>query len=262
MDTSATEQHWISGAVAVVTGGASGIGRSISLEAARRGALVVIADIDEVGAQETLAQISEWGGEATFYETDVTREAEVRALAARATALGPVRYLANSAGLQTYGTAETTSEELWDRTLDVNLKGIYLTCRHFIPSIRASGGGGIVNISSIQGLRCQRNVLAYATSKGAVVAMTRSLGLDHAAEGIFVNCICPGSIDTPLLRYCAAQHGELGQVLKDWGNQHPIGRIGTAEEIAKCTMFLWSPDSNFIVGQAIVADGGLGSIIL
>ncbi|MEZ5041279.1 MAG: glucose 1-dehydrogenase [Saprospiraceae bacterium] len=255
-------KHWISGKVAIITGGASGIGQSIALEAASHGALVVIADINEKLGTETVHRLNSGGGKAIYIKTDVTKAQAISALVEAAAAFGPIKYLANSAGLQTYGTAETTTEATWDLTMDINLKSMFLVCQQVLPKIRENGGGGIVNISSIQGLRCQKNVLAYATSKGAVIAMTRSMGLDYAAEGISVNCICPGSIDTPLLRYGAAQHGEVEAVLEDWGRHHPIGRIGNPAEIAKTALFLWSPDASFIVGQAIVADGGLGSIIL
>lgn len=256
------ENNWIKGKVAIITGGASGIGQAIALEAAKRGAKVVIADINEVAGTATLESIKQQKGEALFIKTDVTQAGAIKNMVKQAGFLGPVKFLANSVGLQTYGTVDTTSEEEWDLSMNVNLKSMFLVSQQVLPAIRENGGGAIVNISSIQGLRCQKNVLTYATSKGAVVAMTRSMGLDYAAEGIYVNCICPGSIDTPLLRYGAAQHGEVEDVLQDWGQQHPIGRIGTAAEIAKTALFLWSPDSNFIVGQAIVADGGLGSIIL
>lgn len=254
--------HWIKNQVAIVCGGGSGIGRAIVLEAAKCGAKVVIVDINEKAGRETLALVEASGNPGIFIPTDVTDSRAVHNMVAQAESFGPVKYLANSAGLQTYGTLDTTTEKLWDDTLEVNLKSMFLVSRQVLPKIRENGGGGIVNISSVQGLRCQKNVLAYATSKGAVIAMTRSMGLDHAAEGINVNCICPGAIDTPLLRYGAAQHGELETILKEWGNHHPIGRIGLPEEIAKTTLFLWSPDASFIVGQAIVADGGLGSIIL
>ena len=255
-------QDWIKGRVAIVTGGASGIGRAIVREAASRGAIAVIFDRDVDMGVKTEALVREEGHRCHFFEVDVT-SVEVIARAVEASAdLGPIGYLANSAGLQTYGTTDSTSIDTWDRTMNVNLKSMFLVSKHVLPEMRKGGGGGIVHISSIQGLRCQKNVLAYATAKGAVIAMTRSMGLDHATEGISVNCICPGSVDTPLLRYGAAQHGPVDQVLKQWGSGHPIGRIGTPEEIAKVTLFLWSPDSSFIVGQAIVADGGLGSIIL
>ena len=256
------DNDWIVGTVAIITGGASGIGQAIAMEAAGRGAIAVIADINDQVGRETVRLIHQHQGSAHFIHTDVTQIDSVEALVSQARELGPIKYIANSAGLQTYGTVETTTEATWDLTLDVNLKSMFLVGQQVIPEIRKNGGGGMVNISSIQGLRCQKNVLAYSTSKGAVIALTRSMGLDHAAEGISVNCICPGSVDTPLLRFGAAQHGQLEDVLEEWGAHHPIGRIGTPQEIAKVALFLWSPDSNFMVGQAVVADGGLGSIIL
>ena len=254
--------HWITDKVAIITGGASGIGQAIALEAADRGAIVVIADLNQQMGTETLLAIEEAEGKGVFIQTDVTQADQIQSLVEHAAALGPIHFLANSAGLQTYGTVDTTSEELWDQTMDVNLKSMFLMCKAVLPEMRQNGGGSVVNITSIQGLRCQKNVLAYATSKGAVIAMTRAMGLDYAAEGIYVNCICPGSIDTPMLRYGAGQHGEVEEVLKEWGSHHPIGRIGSPQEMAKTALFLWSPDSNFIVGQAIIADGGLGSVIL
>ncbi len=157
---------------------------------------------------------------------------------------------------------ETTDESLWDRTLDVNLKGMFLTAKFAIPEIKKQGGGAVVNISSVQGLVCQRNVAAYATSKGGAIALTRAMAMDYARDNIRVNCICPGSIDTPLLRYGAGQHGPLEEVLKEWGKMHPIGRIGKAEEIAKTVLFLWSDDAGFLLAQPIVVDGGLISGIL
>ncbi|MEM7370417.1 MAG: SDR family oxidoreductase [Bacteroidota bacterium] len=253
---------WINKTVAIITGGASGIGRAIALESAKCGATAILADTNEELGQATEAHIRNLGGKALFIKTDVTQSDEIAHMVAKARKQGPVKYLANSAGLQTYGTVDTTSEANWDLTLDINLKSMFLVSKQVIPEIRQHGGGGVVHISSIQGLRCQKNVLAYATSKGAVIAMTRSMGLDHAQEGISVNCICPGSVDTPLLRYGAGAHGPVEEVLTAWAKHHPIGRIGTAEEIAKTAMYLWNPESNFMVGQAIVVDGGLGSIIL
>lgn len=256
------ENHWIKDKVAIVTGAASGIGRAIAIEAAKHGAWVVVVDINDAEGKKTVDSIIKKGGSAIYCHTDVTSSSSIERMLVEAEQLGPIKYLANSAGLQTYGTAETTSEETWDETMDVNLKSMFLVCQQVIPQIRRNQGGGIVNISSLQGLRCQKNVLAYATSKGAAIALTRAMGVDYAAEGISVNCICPGSIDTPMLRYGAGEHGDADKVIKEWGRHHPIGRIGSPEEIAWTTMFLWGPDSSFMVGQPLVVDGGLGSIIL
>jgi NAD(P)-dependent dehydrogenase (short-subunit alcohol dehydrogenase family) len=256
------EKHWIKDKVAIVTGSASGIGRAIAIEAAKRGAWVVVVDINDAEGKKTVKTIIDHGGTAIYCHTDVTSSSSIERMVIEAEQFGPIKFLANSAGLQTYGTAETTSEETWDQTMDVNLKSMFLVCQQVIPQIRRNGGGGIVNISSLQGLRCQKNVLAYATSKGAAIALTRAMGVDYAEEGISINCICPGSIDTPMLRYGAGEHGNADEVIKEWGSHHPIGRIGSPEEIAKTTMFLWGPDSSFMVGQPVVVDGGLGSVIL
>lgn len=255
-------EHWIKNKVAIVAGGASGIGQAIAIEASRNGATVVIADIDVEEGNSTVQKIRKENNNATFIKTDVTNLISVAELVQQAKKIGPIKYLACSAGIQTYGTVETTSLDDWEKCMDVNLKSMFLLSKIILPEMRSNGGGGIVNISSIQGLRCQKNVLAYATSKGAVIAMTRAMGIDHARENISVNCICPGSVDTPMLRYGADKHGDTETVLAEWAEHHPIGRIGTPMEIAKTTMFLWSPDSNFIVGHAVIADGGLGSVIL
>lgn len=254
--------HWIKDKVAIITGGASGIGQGIAFEAASKGAVVVLADINNDQGEKTAESIRSKGGLAKYYHTDVTDGGSIAQMLSEAAQLGPVNYLANSAGLQTYGTVETTTEEVWDTTLDVNLKSMFLVSQQVIPLIRKNGGGGIVNISSLQGLRCQKNVVAYATSKAAAIGFTRAMGVDYAQEGIFVNCICPGSVDTPMLRYGAGEHGDADEIIEEWGRNHPIGRIGTPEEIAKTTMFLWGPDSSFMVGQPVVVDGGLGSVIL
>ena len=256
------ELEWLKDKGVIVTGGASGIGRAITVASAEAGAKVVIADLNEAMGKETLELVEAVGGEGVFILTDATNSQAVNAMVEKAVEFTPINYLANSVGLQTYGTVDTTSEIEWNLTMNVNLKSAFLVSKAVVPVIRENGGGGIVHISSIQGKRCQRNVLAYSTSKGAVVAMTRSMGIDHAAEGIYVNCICPGSVDTPLLRFGAGEHGDVEEVLKEWGKGHPIGRIGQPEEIAKATLFLWSPDSNFMVGQSLEIDGGLGSVIL
>jgi NAD(P)-dependent dehydrogenase (short-subunit alcohol dehydrogenase family) len=255
-------RDWLKNKVCIVTGGASGIGEAIVRALANRGAIVVIADLNQARAQTIIEELTEQSRQGYFIKTDVTQALAVKAVVAQAKTYGPIQYLVNSAGLQTYGTAETTSEADWDLTMNVNLKSMFLVAKEVIPEVLKNGGGAIVNISSVQGMRSQKNVLAYATSKAGAIALTRCMGLDYAAKGIRVNCICPGSIDTPLLRFGAAQHGEEEEVLQEWGRNHPIGRIGTPNEIANLALYLMSPEASFIVGQSIVADGGLSSIIL
>ncbi len=251
------------GKVGVVTGGASGIGRSTAIALAQEGAMVLVSDIQEERAQQVVTEIVDRGGLAVSCSADVTKKADCEKIARTAVEnFGAIHFLCNSAGLQTYGTVETTSEDTWDQTLGVNLKGIFLVSKFCIPEIKKQGSGAVVNITSVQGLQCQPNVSAYAASKGGVIALTRSMALDYASHNIRVNCICPGSIDTPLLRYGAAQHGKLDEVLQEWGRHHPIGRIGKPEEIAKTVLFLFSDDAGFILGQPIIVDGGLTSKVL
>ena len=250
-------------ATAVVAGGGSGIGKATSIALAIEGASVAIIDINEKNANNTADEITAAGGSALAVAADVTKMVEAeRAVSQAVSTFGGINYLCNSAGLQSYGTVVTTDEATWDRTLEVNLKSIYVVSKFCIPEILKQGGGAVVNISSVQGLRCQSNVAAYAASKGAAIALTRSMALDYAAQNIRVNCICPGSIDTPMLRYGAGKHGDVEEVLKQWGSHHPIGRVGTSAEIAQTVLFLFSKASGFMIGQPVVVDGGLMSKIL
>ena len=249
--------------VTVVAGGASGIGRATALAAAREGSKVVIADISSESASNVVAEIRSGGGDCISVIGDASKLTFARQVAQTALQnYGGIHYLCNSVGIQTYGTVESTDEETWQRTFDVNLKSVYTMSKYCIPEIRKNGKGAIVNISSVQGLRCQKNVSAYAASKGAVIAMTRSMALDYAPEKIRVNCICPGSIDTPMLRWGAGEHGPVEEVLKAWGDAHPIGRVGKPEEIASLVLFLFSDEAGFVLGQSFIADGGLTTGIL
>ena len=248
---------------AVVVGGGSGIGKASAMALSSEGASVAVMDINESNVRDTAEDILAKGGDAVALRVDVTKMAEVEhAVHQVVDAFGGINYLCNSAGLQSYGTVVSTDEETWDKTLDVNLKSIYVVSKFCIPEIQKQGGGAIVNISSVQGLRCQTNVSAYAASKGAAIALTRSMALDYAPQNIRINCICPGSIDTPMLRYGAGKHGEVEEVLKEWGSHHPIGRVGTAHEIARTVVFLCSEEAGFMIGQPVVVDGGLMSKIL
>jgi NAD(P)-dependent dehydrogenase (short-subunit alcohol dehydrogenase family) len=249
------------GKVAVVTGGGAGIGKATAEGFAREGASVVVVDINPENANAVVQAIQGGGGKAVSVQADVSRDVDAQRIAAEAVqAFGDIDYLCNIAGIQTYGTVVETTEDIWERTIGVNLKSIYLVSKYCIPEIAKRGGGAIVNVSSAQGFASQERVAAYAASKGGAIAMTRTMALDHAPQNIRVNCVCPGAIDTPMLRW-GAEHFSPGEdpqkVLQGWGEFHPIGRIGTAEEVAETILFLASDAAGFMTGSALVVDGGL-----
>lgn len=248
----------LAGKVAIVTGGGAGIGRAAAIALAGAGAATVVADIDQQAAEAVASEIVGQGGSALGLVVDVSRSADVGTMAAAAVdSYGGIDLLYNNAAIQTYGSVTELEEPAWDRLFAVNVKGIYLCSRICIPLMRSRGGGAIVNAASIQGLATQKRVAAYAASKGAVISLTRSMALDYASDGIRVNCICPGSVDTPMLRKNAAAQGDAEAVLAMWGSVHPIGRIAQPAEIARLVVFLMSDDASFITGASYVIDGGL-----
>ena len=249
-----------SGKVAIVTGGASGIGRASARACAMEGASVAIADVDRVGGEETLRGTIARGGQAVFIQADVSKAEDAEKIVDHTVAsFGGVDILHNNAGVVVYGTVPEMPEQEWDRVLGVNLKGAFLCSKHAIPQMVSRGGGAIVNTASVQAFASQRLVAAYAASKAAVIAMTKTMALDHALEGIRVNCVCPGSIDTPMVRSAARifslDDPELA--VRGWAEAHPVGRIGDAEEVATAVLFLASSGASFITGASLAVDGGL-----
>jgi NAD(P)-dependent dehydrogenase (short-subunit alcohol dehydrogenase family) len=249
--------------VAIVTGGAKGIGFGSAQRLLEDSATVVIFDVDEKAIANSVEQFASYGDRFSGVKVDISSDTEVRkAVTDVGNKHGHINYLVNSAGIQTYGIAEDTSEELWDRTFGVNVKAMYLTTKYAVPFMRKVGGGSIVNISSVQALSNQKNVLAYAASKGAVNALTRAIAVDYAAEQIRCNAVLPGCVDTPMIRATAesfAGERSAEEFLHEWGLTHPIGRMATIHEIGQLVGFLCSEKSSFITGASYVIDGGMTS---
>jgi NAD(P)-dependent dehydrogenase (short-subunit alcohol dehydrogenase family) len=249
------------GKVALVTGGSSGIGLAVTRRLAAAGAAVVFCGIGDDVVRRAERELREHGAAVTGVTADVRDAAAVRDLAGFAVSQhGGLDVVVTCAGIQRYGTVVETSEQVWDEVLGVNLKGVFLTCKAAIPHLRDRGGGAIVAISSVQAFAAQDRVAAYTASKAAINALTRAMALDHAADGIRVNAVCPGSVDTPMLRWAAglfAGDRDPGDLVADWGRAHPLGRVARPEEIAELVAFLASARSSFITGAALPVDGGV-----
>jgi NAD(P)-dependent dehydrogenase (short-subunit alcohol dehydrogenase family) len=251
----------LSGKVAIVTGGGSGIGFAAARALAQDGATAVLFGPHQKMLLSALKALQNAGLKAHSVTGDVSSSESVRGLIEDTRSrLGRLDMIINSAAIQPYGTVETMPEAEWDRVIAINLKGIYLTGHFGIPLMKANDGGAIVNVASVQGIACQTNVAAYVASKGAVLALTRAMALDLAPAGIRVNAVCPGSIDTPLLRFAAAENKGAkteDEVIRQWGHAHPIGRVGRPEEVAAMIAFLCGPDAGFCTGAEFKIDGGL-----
>ncbi|WP_328460638.1 SDR family NAD(P)-dependent oxidoreductase [Streptomyces sp. NBC_00448] len=256
------EEH--AGRVALVTGGSSGIGRAAAELLATSGAAVAVSALDAAGTHETVEAITAAGGRAVPLVADVCDPAAVAEAVRRTVhAFGGLDVLVTSAGIQRYGTVADTDDKTWDEVFAVNVKGVFLAARAALPHLRRSAGGGaVVVVSSVQGRATQSNVAAYAAAKGALNALVRSMAVDEAPNGVRVNAVCPGSVDTPMLRRSAelftdGSAGAVTRLLDDWGRDHPLGRIARPREVAEVIAFLAGARAAFVTGVDVPVDGGL-----
>ncbi len=243
------------GKVVVVTGAAMGIGAATASKFIELGASVALLDRDAAELPKTAASL---GKAAHPYTCDVSKsEAVEAAIAAAARDFGGIDVLVSNAGIQRYGTVEATSEQTWDEVLNVNLRGFFLAAKSALPRIVARGGGAIVVVGSVQSIAALGNAAAYVTSKHAVLGLARSLALDYARHNVRVNCVLPGAIDTPMLRWAASLDAQPQRVLATCDRMHALGRMGRPEEVANAIAFLASDWASFITGAALLVDGGM-----
>src|SRR3954454_19974171 len=252
-----SEKKGFAGKVAFVTGGANGIGRATALAFAREGASVVVADVSDQGNQESVRLIEEQGGRALAVQCDVTRAEDVKvALAKTVEAFGRLDFAFNNAGIEPRKPAPTADyeEQEWNRIIDINLRGVFLCMKHEIPLILKHGdGGAIVNTSSGAGVIGIKGSPAYTAAKHGVIGLTKAAALDYAAQNIRINAVCPGYIDTPMMgRFTGGTAEGRAKVIAE----EPVGRMGKPEEIAAAAVWLCSDAAAFMVGHALVIDGG------
>ncbi len=247
----------LNGKVALITGGASGMGKVASHLFAREGAKVVLTDVADEAGEAVAAAIRDQGAQAAYVHADVSRASDAEAMVRFAIdTFGGLTILYNNAGVfaERDGSVTETPEEVWDLTIGINLKGVYLGCRYGIPAMIESGGGSIVNVASFVALMgAATPQIAYTASKGGVLSMTREIAVEFARSGVRANSLCPGPIETPLLQELLADPVRRQRRLV----HIPMGRFGQAEEIANAALFLASDESSYMTGAALVVDGGI-----
>jgi len=247
----------LDGRVALITGGTSGIGQATAVLFAREGAAVVLTGRSKERGEAVAGAIQDEGGEALFIRSDVRRADDCRQAVERTLErFGRIDVLFNNAGVYHPKTVPETTEEEWDETIDSSLKGAFLMSKYAIPSMIEQGRGSIINNSSGWGILGGDRAAAYCAAKGGLVIMTKAMAIDHGPQGIRVNCVCPGDVETPMLPDDAKKRGMAWQDYLAGASDRPLGRIGTADEIARAVLFLASDDASFITGEALVVDGG------
>jgi NAD(P)-dependent dehydrogenase (short-subunit alcohol dehydrogenase family) len=251
------------GQVAIVTGAGRGIGRATALELARLGADIVVAEIDRAGAERTAAEVKALGRRASVVATDVTSRKDLAAMAEGARAeFGRIDVLVNNAGIYRAAAPLDVTEEHWDAVMTVNAKAVFFACQAVLPTMIAQQRGSIVNLASMAGKIGSRNNLPYNASKAAVISITKSLAHAHARDGIRVNCVCPGFVETDMWTLVAREQGALmglspEEFTRQRGAQVPLGRMERPEDVASVIAFLAGSRAAYMTGQAISVDGGL-----
>jgi NAD(P)-dependent dehydrogenase (short-subunit alcohol dehydrogenase family) len=242
----------------IITGGASGIGMATAERFLEEGAKVAILDVSEKNGEAALKELKKKGFTPLILTGDVAKSSDVKKMVSTAKArLGRIDVLFNNAGILVEGTVEDVTEKDWDRIMAVNVKGVFLMSKEVVPIMLKQRKGAIVNNASCSGLVGDRNAIAYNTSKGAVVLMTKCMALDYAKKNIRVNCVCPGEIDTPMFRQEArSRKMPVEEYRKELCEYHPIGRLGVPSEVANAVLFLASDQASFITGAAFSVDGG------
>jgi len=244
--------------VAIVTGASKGIGKGIATIFSREGASVVLTDWDEEAGKKTAEEIRRSGGDAFFLRCDVSDEEQVKAMILATIAkYGRINVLVNNAGVGVYKTVLDATSEEWDRCLAVNLKGVFLCSKYAIPHIKAAGGGAIVNIASVHSYQNVGGTAPYAASKAGVVALTRVMAIDYGRDKIRVNAICPGWIDTPLIRNIFDGAADPEKAKREVERRQILGRLGTPEEVGEAAAFLASDEASYITGASLMVDNGM-----
>jgi NAD(P)-dependent dehydrogenase (short-subunit alcohol dehydrogenase family) len=245
--------------IATITGAGSGIGRACAIEFAKEGATVIVADINRDGAEETVRLIRSDNGKAFAFQTDVSKpDSVIMLMDYTIGTFSKIDVLLNNAAIQVNKTIEETTFEEWNMQLSVNLGGIFLCSKYFLPHLRKSKGN-IINLSSVNGYFVEPSCAGYCATKAGIIGMTKAMAIDHGPEGIRVNCICPGYIDAGLAEGYFLSQPDPAKARNEAGKLHALWRIGRPEEVGRTAVFLASGDASFITGAAIAVDGGFGS---
>jgi NAD(P)-dependent dehydrogenase (short-subunit alcohol dehydrogenase family) len=248
----------LGGKVAIVTGGAMGIGEATARRLGEFGAKVCLFDVNRKAGTKTAASIAATGALCDFFPCDVSKAAEVSAAVDAVVAKhNSIDIVVSNAGIQDYGDVVTTTEDAWDHLIGINLKGCFLISKYSVPHMLKRQGAAIVVVGSVQSMTALGNSVAYVTAKHGLLGLTRAMALDYATKGIRVNCVCPGAIDTPMLRWAVNLDPDPEKVLRACDRLHAMGRMGQANEVADAIVYLASPMSSFITGVALPVDGGL-----